>query len=83
MADGELFISAPGFCCTESHRCFPSADLGDVIFQSIKFWHRWVVREDRNRVSMMLGTSTAWRSLLLLSHDALSQGPHIVLGNSA
>lgn len=86
MADGELLISTAGFCSTGSHHCIPrwvSAGLGDSVFQSVKFWHRWVVREDRNPISMMLGTSTAWRSLLLLSHDDLSQGPHIALRNSA
>lgn len=34
------------------------------------------MREDRNPISMMLGTSTAWMSLLLPYHDNLSQGPH-------
>lgn len=40
MADEELLISASGFCCTESHYCFPryvSAGLGDFIFQGVKF----------------------------------------------
>lgn len=86
MADGELLIYAAGFCCTESHHSFPrcvSAGLGDFIFESVKSWHGWVVREERNPTSMMLGTSTAWRSLLLLSHDDLSQRPHIALCNSA
>lgn len=52
MEDGELLISVlyrkpPPFSqvCTCSFRRFD--------FQCVKFWHRWVMREDRNPISMM------------------------------
>lgn len=52
MEDGEFLISV-------LHRKPPHfpryihAHLGDFIIQCVKFWHRWVVREDRNPLSMM------------------------------
>lgn len=48
----------------------------------MKFWHRWVVRENRNLTSIMLAIDTAWWSLVLLSHHDLLQRPHTVVHNS-
>lgn len=77
IAGGELLICAAGSCSTESHRCFSwhvSAVLEGVIFLSVKLWHRWMLREDRSPVSVMLGTSAA-----ALSPSDLHWGPHVVL----
>lgn len=55
VEDGKLLISVASFCFTESHHHFPRcvhADLGDFTVEGVKFWHRWVMREDRNPTSM-------------------------------